>query len=144
MKKVFLFSLLSLCSLLFVPCSTAQGNLQFNQVKLVSTVETVPTGKVWKVESATYAGGSIFCVGGGPTGGTVYCTLSSNALQNYSVIGIMSYSINGQPNYISDIVYSNSISAQLSPFPFWLPASSTLAVGTSMRYLSVIEFNIIP
>jgi hypothetical protein len=31
----------------------AQNNLQFNQVKLVgSTSETVPTGKVWKIESA--------------------------------------------------------------------------------------------
>ena len=30
----------------------AQGNLQFNQVKLVTALETVPVGKVWKVESA--------------------------------------------------------------------------------------------
>ena len=27
----------------------SQGNLQFNQVKLVSAIETVPAGKVWKV-----------------------------------------------------------------------------------------------
>jgi hypothetical protein len=32
---------------------SAQNNLQFNQVKLVgSTAETVPAGKVWKIESA--------------------------------------------------------------------------------------------
>lgn len=31
---------------------SAQGTLQFNQVKLVTTQETVPAGKVWKVESA--------------------------------------------------------------------------------------------
>jgi hypothetical protein len=32
---------------------SAQNNLQFNQVKLVgSTAETVPVGKVWKIESA--------------------------------------------------------------------------------------------
>jgi hypothetical protein len=32
---------------------SAQNNLQFNQVKLVgSTAETVPSGKVWKIESA--------------------------------------------------------------------------------------------
>lgn len=30
----------------------AQGTLQFNQVKLVTAQETVPAGKVWKVESA--------------------------------------------------------------------------------------------
>ena len=32
---------------------SAQNNLQFSQVKLVgSTAETVPAGKVWKIESA--------------------------------------------------------------------------------------------
>ena len=29
----------------------AQGNLQFSQVKLVSTSETVPAGKVWKLQN---------------------------------------------------------------------------------------------
>ncbi len=140
MKRTFLFSLFVFMHLALF----SQGNLQFNQVKLVSIVETVPAGKVWKVESATYAGGSIFCVGGGPSGGTVYCSQSSNALQNYSVIGVMTYTINGQANYISDIVYSNSISTQLTPFPFWLPAGSTLAASTNMRYLSVLEFTIVP
>jgi len=48
MKRV-LFSLI----LFFVAfLVNAQGNLQFNQVKLVTTLETVPAGKVWKVESA--------------------------------------------------------------------------------------------
>jgi hypothetical protein len=31
--------------------ATAQGSLQFNQVKLVTSQETVPAGKVWKVVS---------------------------------------------------------------------------------------------
>ena len=30
----------------------AQGNLQFNQVKLVQAIDSVPQNKVWKVESA--------------------------------------------------------------------------------------------
>jgi hypothetical protein len=40
--------------LLCLPLITkGQGNLQFNQVKMVgSTAETVPAGKVWKIESA--------------------------------------------------------------------------------------------
>jgi hypothetical protein len=115
--------------------------LQFNQVKLVSTVETVPVGKVWKVESASFAGGSVFCVGGPPAGATVYC--GSQALQNYGIVGVMSFNINGQTNYISNLTHSG-ISTQITPFPFWLPAGSTLAASTNMRYLSVIEFNIIP
>jgi len=49
MKK----SILSLVFIsLFGLMSYAQGNLQFNQVKIVSNVlETVPTDKVWKVTS---------------------------------------------------------------------------------------------
>jgi hypothetical protein len=44
---------ISILSFLFAGVSFGQGNLQFNQVKLVgSTAETVPSGKVWKIESA--------------------------------------------------------------------------------------------
>jgi hypothetical protein len=53
MKKLIIFSLLSLNYIHLSKYSYAQGNLQFNQVKLIgSTPETVPTGKVWKIESA--------------------------------------------------------------------------------------------
>jgi len=42
-----------LCALsgYFVPAAFGQGSLQFNQVKLVTSQETVPAGKVWKVVS---------------------------------------------------------------------------------------------
>jgi hypothetical protein len=49
MKILILSFFLVLCSLLY-----SQGNLQFNQVKLVGDAPlTVPTEKVWKIESAT-------------------------------------------------------------------------------------------
>jgi hypothetical protein len=49
MKNISIYIL----SFLFVGVSFGQGNLQFNQVKLVGTTsETVPAGKVWKIESA--------------------------------------------------------------------------------------------
>ena len=133
--------------LLIITCALSsslfgQGNLQFNQVKLVSTLETVPTGKAWKVESATYGGGLVFCVAG-TNGGTNYCG-NNNNMNNTAVIGVMSFTINGQPNYISTLIYSTGFSSNLSPFPIWLPAGTTLSVGTNMRYLSIIEFNIIP
>jgi len=52
MKK----SILSLVFIsLFGLMSYAQGNLQFNQIKVVTDEETVPTGKVWKVVSAMSA-----------------------------------------------------------------------------------------
>ena len=49
MKTFFFFIvILTLSSISF-----SQGNLQFNQVKLVGdSPQTVPTGKVWKIESA--------------------------------------------------------------------------------------------
>lgn len=132
--------------LLIITCALSsslfgQGNLQFNQVKLVSTLETVPTGKAWKVESATYGGGLVFCVAG--TNVASYCG-SQNNINLMAVIGVMSYTINGQPNYISTLYSSAGFSTNLSPFPIWLPAGTTLSVGTNMRYLSIIEFNIIP
>jgi hypothetical protein len=120
----------------------SQGNLQFNQVKLVSTVETVPTDKVWKVESAAYNGGAPFANSSSNYG------FPGVTLQNRGFESIMSYSVNGQLIYFP-VSYAIG-SAQLTSvdgvahFPLWLPAGSTLAAGTNMRYLSVIEFNIIP
>ena len=138
MKKI-IFSILFSITMLVV---NGQGNLQFNQVKLITTVETVPLGKVWKVESATYGGGLVFCVAG--TNGTNYCGNNVNNITNVAVLGVMTFTINGQPNYISALSYTNSFSPNLSPFPIWLPAGTTLSVGTNMRYLSIIEFNVVP
>jgi hypothetical protein len=119
----------------------SQGNLQFNQVKLVTTVQTVPTGKVWKVESATYNGGAPF------PNSTANYAFPVGSLQTRGFESIMSYSVNGQLNYfpVSFSINGNFSSGNLmAHFPLWLPEGSTLAVGTNMGYLSVIEFNIIP
>ena len=140
MKILTLSFFLVLCSLLY-----SQGNLQFNQVKLVSTVETVPTDKVWKVESAAYNGGAPFANSSSNYG------FPGVTLQNRGFESIMSYSVNGQLIYfpVSYAIGSSTVGHLTSVdgvahFPLWLPAGSTLAAGTNMRYLSVIEFNIIP
>jgi hypothetical protein len=55
MKYVFIF----LLSLVWFVEIHAQGNLQFNQVKIISNIDppqTVPAGKVWKIESVFTAG----------------------------------------------------------------------------------------
>jgi hypothetical protein len=136
MKILFLSFFLVLCPLLY-----SQGNLHFNQVKLVTTVQTVPTGKVWKVESATYNGGAPF-----PNSSANYA-FPAGPLQTRGFESIMSYSVNGQLNYfpVSYSINGNFSSVNLmAHFPLWLPEGSTLAVGTNMGYLSVLEFNIIP
>ena len=51
MKNFFLIIILSSLTLM----GKAQGNLQFNQAKLVNTIDTVPSGKVWKIESFIYS-----------------------------------------------------------------------------------------
>ncbi len=134
MKKFTLILLL-----LITISSFSQGNLQFNQVKLVSTQETVPTGKVWKVESASYNGGAPF----------------ANALTSYSYVlggnrgfeGIMRFAVNGNNIVIASNFEHDSggfSSVQNTVFPMWLPSGTTLAAGTNVRYLSVIEFNVLP
>lgn len=123
-----------------------QGNLQFNQVKLVSTVETVPAGKVWKVESCAYNGGAPF------SSGTANYSINppQNSL-NRGFDAIMSYSVNGSNinipcsfilSFTTTVFGTNSLPAFY--FPFWLPAGSTLAAGSNMRFLNVIEFNVVP
>jgi hypothetical protein len=128
--KTFFF----LISLTFTSIAFSQGNLQFNQVKLVSNQETVPNGKVWKVENAIYSGGTVFCVGQ-----ALYqsCGTSSHSPVIY---GLMEFKIDGISNYIP--LSNNGLSQSI--FPFWLPAGKSLTASTNMRYLSVIEFNIIP
>ena len=136
--KILLLTLRhALCIALFSVLSSqlySQGNLQFNQAKLITTVQTVPAGKVWKVESAQYAGGATFVINaGGPVPN----------------LGSMAMLVNGVTIYLNTIytsgsyVYPTVLSNGLS-FPIWLPAGSTIAVSTNTAFISVIEFNIIP
>ncbi len=54
MKNNIIYSLLFLITLnsLLQLKTFAQGTLQFNKVKIVTSLETVPTNKVWKIENA--------------------------------------------------------------------------------------------
>lgn len=126
-----------LCTSLFLVFSSllySQGNLQFNQVKLVTTSQTVPSGKIWKVESAQYNGGATFAVN---TAGPV------------PVVGTMAITVNGAVIYLNTVytsgsyVYPTVLSNGLS-FPMWLPAGTTLAASTNTAFVNVIEFNVVP
>jgi hypothetical protein len=139
------FKLLIICSLcLFCTSISAQGTaLQFNQVKLVSTQETVPAGKVWKVESVL--------------------STSTLAANNNSAASVNTVSLDIQVNGTSITVERSSVgiasqtsssgvmraywgyaSAGVTRLPFWLPAGSTLAASTNAMAVSVLEFNVIP
>jgi hypothetical protein len=127
MRNLFL-----LVSILFNFVLFAQGNLQFNQVLLLSTNQnsnvllgTVPAGKTWKIEG-----------------------YGTNLTSYYSC----DFSFNGaNPAFRAGTTdsYSAAYSYVSSTQQFWLPAGTPLHAlacngGTGYRWVSIIEFNIIP
>jgi hypothetical protein len=144
--RSFLFSTLFFLS----SVSYGQGNLQFNQVlspsitvgiqppgQIITSAITVPSGKVWKVESSSFSRveptipGYRLTIWGGTTNQTFY-------LDDYTVCTYLAPSI----GFIEP------------KFPIWLSEgthtlrminhSSSSNASPATGTLSVIEFNIIP
>jgi hypothetical protein len=123
-----------------------QGNLQFNQVKIISNTDppqTVPAGKVWKIESVFTAGDQD--VYGVQTSGTT--------LSLFPACGVLSfyYLYSGRYLAINNIPISfgiHSAGEKMTNLPIWVPAGSTICTCTNnalcARGYSAIEFNIIP
>ena len=124
--KTFLFVLV----LFFFGSFNAQGNLQFNQALLLSTNQasnvllgTVPIGKVWKVEGF-----------GSGNSGASECGWSFDGTNAAFRSGNV---------YLGGSAYQSSNSTST----FWLPAGTTvysLNCASNYRWMSVIEFNILP
>jgi hypothetical protein len=114
---------------LFFIASTVQGQtLQFSQVLLVSTTQTVPANKVWKVEGF----------------------MPSQSLITYNVKDF-SIVVDNSQVYVAGSHQGNAGSqygygyfASLDFQPLWLPAGTTLAAGTNVFRVSVIEFTVVP
>jgi len=125
MRTFILFILL-----ISIETSLAQGNLQFNQALLLSTNQasnvllgTVPAGKVWKVEGF-----------GSGNSGASDCAWSFDGTNAAFRSGNV---------YVGGTAYqiSNSTST------FWLPSGTTvysLNCASNYRWVSIIEFNIVP
>jgi hypothetical protein len=112
-------------------CLSGQ-TLQFNQVKLVASQETVPAGKVWKLNGCFYSSGLPSNVQTGASQGTI---VNSDAL----------IVVNGQ-NTIVRSSRSTGISSTNweQTWPMWISAGYSLSAGSQVREISVIEFNIVP
>lgn len=108
--------------ILFFNESKAQSNLQFNQVKLVTTVDTVPAKKVWKVESILYSNSNT----------NSYILLNGTSLL-VRYINVVSPWGAGSAGLVWEMKY-----------PFWLPAGSALAKSTNVESISIIEYDIVP
>jgi len=110
--------------------------LQFSQVKKVTTVDTVPAGKVWKLLSAPYKHDPVIQIGG-------------YSQANPFIVAIQSILIDGNITYIHvSTLYDGStwraITNPTCQFPLWLPAGTTVAASTGVRFISVIEFTVVP
>ncbi|MDA0930788.1 MAG: hypothetical protein O3C32_05380 [Bacteroidetes bacterium] len=118
------------CIFLGIGCLHAQGTLQFNRILLVSSLDTVPSNKVWKVSSV----------------------LSSSQLHTNAPSTAIStaISINGSTVFVSGRSYTeqsadgNQSFGTYTQMPIWLPAQTTLAAGANALSISVIEFNVLP
>jgi hypothetical protein len=138
---------LSLLLIAFGALTKAQNyDLKFNQVKLVSTLETVPVGKVWKIESVIYniqknGGGESYSIG---TDVPYHCGSVDN--QNYS-INIDGVSTKVGPGMSGSTAGSNGggyyYNSHSTMLPCWLPAGATLDSGPCFTAkISVIEFDL--
>ena len=117
---------------LFSLGNTSQAQtLQFSQVLLVTSSQTVPANKVWKVES--YTPSAVYALHSG--------TPQTHAIlvNNLSRIVGMTAGFNG--NYSSSSVHD---AYSFKSFPMWLPSNTTLAVSTGVAQLSVVEFTVVP
>lgn len=128
MKKLLLSTLILLSTL-----ASAQGNLQFNQVKLVTSLETVPVGKVWKIESVIY---NIALTATGYQAGTGSCHSSTYESTAIEIAGTPTKVGQGtQPASYSNLAYTHSYTI----LPLWIPAGTTLSGGTCLNKISVIK-----
>ncbi len=112
----------------------AQGNLQFNQIVIISDqLQTVPAGKVWKVESYQQQQ-----VGVNFTGPTTACT-DLNRPRPFQIDGFIYNDLKGTGWGASNMPYIAENS-----FPIWLKTGQTLKTSCPGDFLSVIEFNVVP
>jgi len=112
-------------------------SLTYSQVKLVSSIETVPANKVWKINNVLPTAG--LTDAGTPMSGS---SRHFTVLINGQTIFVISTSWIGRWNSSESGVASNSHS--IGDSPIWLPSGTTLAVGSNLYAISVTEFNVVP
>jgi len=130
MKRLYIF----IITIFLYTGAFAQGNLQFNQViRVVEVLQTVPAGKVWKVES--YLESELI----NSNSSSSSCT--SNTIHRPLIIN------NGFYYFVGDVAWGSTNSLQMmnhNTFPIWLKTGDQIRTTCSSDFASVIEFNIIP
>ena len=121
MKKIIFITLL-FCGLAF----TAQSqSLTYSKVILLTALDSVPQGKVWKIVS--YLPSSQWISAGTNSSSSV------NVLINSVESKISQYSM-------AHVGNGGHGEKETVPFPIWLPSGTTVEPSTNCGSLSVIEF----
>lgn len=117
-------------------------NLQFGKVKLIgSTRDTVPTGKIWKVEGLIYSQAIANC----PTN-RFSVNISDSILINGIQINVRAQRFSGLMDRCADgcvqsgSVFSPEFVIWEQKLPFWLPAGTTISASKGVQYISILEF----
>ncbi|MEY4003394.1 MAG: hypothetical protein RIT07_1436 [Bacteroidota bacterium] len=120
----------------------AQGqNLQFGKTKLIdSKTDTVPKGKIWKIESFVYSKTLADCPGSGAT-----VNISDSIVLNGNKLSVRAQRFAGLVDWRN---WNTSPSPEFLVWeqktPMWLPAGTTLSAGRGVLYISILEFNDVP
>ena len=140
MLKLILSSAAMAC---FVMAGFGQATLTFNSVKIIeATPMTVQPGKVWKVESVIgpHTEGTSF-------NGTVapgFPAAHNITINGQTIgLGVMESSL----AFISGSTGSrvtHMARSTVTTLPIWLPEGYSLAAGSNVNFISVIEFDIVP
>lgn len=114
----------------------AQSGLAFSQVILVgNTAQTVPTGKVWKIETIwSFTSGVV----------NSSCSGVASAMDYARAININSvtlYPVSATQTGSSGNIFN---SGEASSFPYWIPAGTSVQAYCSGSQISVVEFTILP
>ena len=140
MKKIIIITVACLFFSVCAETLRAQGYaLRFNTVLLVSSLDTVPTGKIWKIESVMHSSDL------NAIGTNLAWSAVSSAIKVNGNIVYMNRNTSGSARiYYSSYVDPNATSdMNLTALPIWLPAGTTLAAYSNINYISVIEFNLV-
>lgn len=116
----------------FLGASLGAQTLQFSQVKLVTVVETVPAGRVWKIEGFFPTVFSRYSGSSGVTEGHIYNLVING---NNRPVGVSSF-LTGY--------WNSAYQGNIGHFPLWIPAGTSLAAGSNVGEISVIEFIVQP
>jgi hypothetical protein len=129
-KSALLLGLLGMCQ------SVVAQNLQFGKTKFIdSKADTVPAGKVWKIESFVYSQSIATC----PTTATSV-NISDSIILNGRNMMVRAQRFSGFYQAWSNHTWGPEFFLWEQKTPMWLPTGTTIAAGRGVMYISVLEF----